>query len=528
MVPSIIRRAAVTFALLASAGCTIHSTETPAVSGPSTIALSLNLNAIPDSISQDGGSQSSIKITAIGPSGKGQAAVPLRIDTRLNGVPQDYGTLSARTIVTNGDGVATVVYTAPPSPAGGVFGTCGSLVGTCVEIIATPTGTGFETAVSQSVQIRLVPLGVILPPASTPTAVFNYSPSTVSANLPIQFDASTSQPGQGASQIVTYNWTFGDGTNATGKNVTHTYSAGNNFAVTLIVTNDRGLSASTTQQLAVSAGALPTPLFTVSPAAPGVNERVFFNGSTSTPGTGHSSITAYRWTFGDGATGSGVTVSHAYAAAGTYGVQLTVTDEVGQSNTSTSTQVTVGNPPAPTSNFTFAPLIASLHQSVVFDASTSSTAQGQTIVDYAWNFGDGTPVVHSTTRTISHAFTVAGTIAVNLVVTDSAGRTGSKSNTIVVNGSSDPTAPLANFTVTPQPGAVNQEMSFVSTTTLGSTGAVIVNHQWNFGDGTAVFSTGTTSNVGYTYRRAGSFTASLTVTDASGRTATATKTVLVQ
>ena len=82
----------------------------------------------------------------------------------VNGVPQDFGTLSARTVVTNADGIATVVYTAPPTPPGSHFGTCNGLPGTCVEIVATPTGTAFEAAISQSVQIRLVPPGVILPP----------------------------------------------------------------------------------------------------------------------------------------------------------------------------------------------------------------------------------------------------------------------------------------------------------------------------------------------------------------------------
>jgi hypothetical protein len=38
---------------------------------------------------------------------------------------------------------------------------------------------------------------------------------------------------------------------------------------------------------------------------------------------------AYHWTFGDGGTTTGVMVSHAYAAGGTYTVTLTVTDPLG-------------------------------------------------------------------------------------------------------------------------------------------------------------------------------------------------------
>jgi PKD repeat protein len=40
-------------------------------------------------------------------------------------------------------------------------------------------------------------------------------------------------------------------------------------------------------------------------------------------------ITRYLWDFGDGATGSGVSQSHSYAQAGTYGIRLTVIDNRG-------------------------------------------------------------------------------------------------------------------------------------------------------------------------------------------------------
>ena len=55
------------------------------------------------------------------------------------------------------------------------------------------------------------------------------------------------------------------------------------------------------------------------------------SGSTDLDGT----IASYGWAFGDGTTGSGVTISHTYAAAGTYNVSLTVTDDHGQAHTQT-------------------------------------------------------------------------------------------------------------------------------------------------------------------------------------------------
>src|SRR5262249_45899045 len=186
----------------------------------------------------------------------------------------------------------------------------------------------------------LVPTGVILPPATTPVPCFTLSPSTVAANVPVQFTAGTlvgsgsgATCGAAARDIVSFAWSFGDGSSGSGRTMTHTFTSANSFSITLTETNDRGLSASTTQSVPVGSAALPTPTFTSSPQAPAVNEPVFFNASASTAGAGHT-ISAYRWSFGDGATGSGQTVSHSYSAAGSYIVQLTITDEAGPSSPS--------------------------------------------------------------------------------------------------------------------------------------------------------------------------------------------------
>lgn len=61
-----------------------------------------------------------------------------------------------------------------------------------------------------------------------------------------------------------------------------------------------------------------------------------FNASASDPGT-HGSITSYAWNFGDGQTGSGVTVQHTYASTGNYTVTLTVTTSTGASDQDSQT-----------------------------------------------------------------------------------------------------------------------------------------------------------------------------------------------
>ena len=58
---------------------------------------------------------------------------------------------------------------------------------------------------------------------------------------------------------------------------------------------------------------------------------------------------------------------------------------------------------------------------IVFDASLSTAAQGQSIVSYAWVFGDGTSITVGTkTYTKAAGYANAGTYSVTLTVTDDA------------------------------------------------------------------------------------------------------------
>ncbi len=92
---------------------------------------------------------------------------------------------------------------------------------------------------------------------------------------------------------------------------------------------------------ATGANQPPTASFT----STATNLSVAFNGSGSTDGDG--SIASYAWDFGDSSTGTGVSPTHVYSAAGTYTVKLTVTDDDGATN-ETTRSVTVTAAPAPT------------------------------------------------------------------------------------------------------------------------------------------------------------------------------------
>lgn len=323
-----VTRALALAALAASVACTVHQTEVPPLGGPSGLALSLEVTATPDSISQDGASQSSVMVFARNASARPISGLAIRLDITVGGQAVDFGTLSARTIVTGTDGKARAVFTAPPPPP---TSTSNSFVE--VDIWATAMGNNADTAQSNYAAVRLTPPGVILPPAGTPTATFVFTPTPVTAGIPVLFDATASRPGSGASQIASYAWTFGDGSTGTGATVNHAFNTAGTYTVTLTVTNDRGMSASTTQQVAATLTAAPAAAFEFSPTTPAVNGPVFFNAASSRAAPGRN-IVKYNWDFGDGSpNGSGSSTSHVYTAANTYKVVLTVTDDLGQTGT---------------------------------------------------------------------------------------------------------------------------------------------------------------------------------------------------
>jgi chitodextrinase len=74
----------------------------------------------------------------------------------------------------------------------------------------------------------------------------------------------------------------------------------------------------------------------ISPSAPSVNERVYFNAAPSTASEGRT-IVRYDWDYGTGRQDSGILTWEIFTAAKTYTVSLTVTDDAGKKNTTSKT-----------------------------------------------------------------------------------------------------------------------------------------------------------------------------------------------
>jgi RHS repeat-associated protein len=231
-----------------------------------------------------------------------------------------------------------------------------------------------------------------------------------------------------------------------------------------------------------------------------VGQAISFSGSQSTAPSGET-ITSYAWVFGDGATGTGVSPTHTYTTAGTFQVSLTVTDTTDGTNSLSTTAMAFALPGANAGG----PYTGNVGQAISFNGSGSTTANGDAITAYAWNFGDNST---GTGATPTHAYTAAGPYAVSLTVTDTTGGTNSLSTTATAYAL--PTATPGG----PYTGNVNQAISFNGSGSTTANGDAITAYAWSFGDG----STGTGATPTHAYTAAGPYTVSLTVTDTTGGT----------
>ncbi len=172
----------------------------------------------------------------------------------------------------------------------------------------------------------------------------------------------------------------------------------------------------------------PVAKFTVASTTTGAGQPVVFDATTSSSPAG---LAGYAWDFGDGNTGSGVTVQHTFTVGGTYSVRLTVTDKKGQTAWVTN-QVTIAG--GPTAVFTWVQQAVPTFQ-VVFDGSASWAVPPATLDNWEWNFGTAAclPVTGPPPApTAACNYPAAGKYQVTLKVTDSKKLTATMTQTVEV------------------------------------------------------------------------------------------------
>jgi len=202
----------------------------------------------------------------------------------------------------------------------------------------------------------------------------------------------------------------------------------------------------------------------------------------------------YLWAFGDGATSTEISPTHAYAGGGTYTTWLTATAACGI-DTMTATVVISSTPEA---DFTWGPFpVCAEWKTTQF----TNTTVGSPTLTYQWASDDGWT---STLEHPTHTFALPGVYDVVLIATNGCGLD-TVTQPVQAHGAPQEVTP----TWTPQPPEVGNVVTF----TGQASSTLPVNFWlWEFGDGGMASG----ESVTYTYAATGTYTVLLTAANGCG------------
>ncbi|MDE1820248.1 MAG: PKD domain-containing protein [Euryarchaeota archaeon] len=358
-----------------------------------------------------------------------------------------------------------------------------------------------------------------VPPRGGFEVALSLGPQSGSAPLPVTFAASASG---GTGTYPTYTFLFGDGNATTqpGTLATHTYLIPGSYLAWVVAFDSSGNSTTSAPVLiSVGTSTFGVTLTTSSPS-PTVGQLVPFS-ATPTGGTGPFAWTMY-WgdgTFEGNISSTGATSpSHTYQAVGVDCAYATATDStapVPMAGESPMVQVDVGGASGT------CPAAGGGILSASAAATNSPTDSGIPVIfqglgvggtppyTYTWVFGDGSAPAMG--ANVSHPYVVTGTVPVTfyarLYVNDTAGFSATALARVVVAP-----LPLVSATATPTSGTAPLSVAF-SSTVVGGTGPL--RWSWDFGDLSTPSGATAPQHI---YNGSGTFRATLTVTDAVGKT----------
>lgn len=215
-------------------------------------------------------------------------------------------------------------------------------------------------------------------------------------NSGAHFDGSNSTDD---GEIVSYEWEFSDGGNATGEEVDHFYNSTGEHTATLTVTDSDGNTDSETVSIEIREEDVTKPdaSVTASPKTVEKGETITFDGSNSSDESG---IAKYHWDFdGDNEferTTDGPTTTYTFSEPGEYEVVMGAEDDgdnrlIGTDTVNVTVEESSSGTPTdgkPTAKLSLTKQTADFDQKIGYNAS-ASTDDGE-VVEYRWDFdGDG-------------------------------------------------------------------------------------------------------------------------------------------
>lgn len=326
------------------------------------------------------------------------------------------------------------------------------------------------------------------------------------------FDVSDASSPNG--DIEKYEWNFGDGSSPTkNKTAKHTFEASGTYTVTLTLTDEEGEEGEMTMEITVvNAESAPEPVINTDQSWSDDDQSeitgtlpftvIFSSEGTTDP---DNNIISTEWDFdGDGTIDEvGEEAEATYETAGTYEATLYVQDSAGNEVTESITVVVESQ--GLTAQITASTLTGEMPLPVTFDASGSSYPEGD-IVNYLWDFGNGTTRYDS--AKISYTFTSVGTYEVTVTAIASDGSEATDSLFINVL----PVALSACFEPNVHSGVAPLSVTFNPGCSEGS----VQDYRWDFGDGDISYARKPT----HEFQEPGTYTVTLTVTDTDGVTDT--------
>jgi len=256
-----------------------------------------------------------------------------------------------------------------------------------------------------------------------------------SGEVDVGSSLSSSASATGGTAPYNYTWAFGDATGAWGATVDHTYSAVGTYVVSVTATDSGGGVSAASGTVTVVP--LPNATISVSPGlATDVNVPTHFSANVSggaAPGIG-------SWTFSNGGTANGTTVTYTDSASGVYLATFHYRDASGVTINKT---VTITVNPALAVSLTVSPPASSaapaVGSSILFVATVSGGTPAFTIV---WAFDDGS---YASGTSAQHTYGSAGTYTVTLTVVDGVGEQVNTSYQLVVGSSTSTPGLGSNF-----------------------------------------------------------------------------------
>jgi PKD repeat protein len=426
------------------------------------------------------------------------------------------------------DDIASVAWTVDGSPGGtgSPFTTPLAPGSHTVNISVTDGSAGDGDAGPETV--NGTPQTFTVGNGGPPNAAFTANNNSPQPGETVTFNAATSSAPGGGS-IARYEWDLdGNGSYETDTGATATttqaYATTGFHGVNLRVTDNCLQTDTVTGGGVFVNNTPPTSSFTVAPNPAAIGATVTFDGSASSDPGG--AIANYAWDFGDGtasATNAAATITHPYATAGTFIVQLTVTDGNGGSTT-TFRQLRVNAKPV--ASFSYGPVTPLIGEQVSFDGTTSADPDG-TISKYDWDL-DGNGTFETTGANPTHVYGEAGDVKVKLQVTDADNTVSDVVQRTVTVQATKPTAGLTFSPANPLPG---QAVTLTSTSTpSASPGAPsLVATQWDFNYSPLADFTldGAGASIVTSFATPGNHTVAIKVMETGGGFAIATTTIPV-